>query len=153
MLWCHAGMELNYYNYTTQKLTEMLEVTPSNEEIEPLIVHIGANDLKANLGSGYPISDVLVGDIWTVVRLAKNKFPRARITISGLLRNSGIEPEGIRAINDNLKWLAHTEDLGFIEVDPLLTKAHFSSNGLHLNKKGTSQLTSANFMLLKKYFL
>ena len=100
-------------------------------------MHCGTNDLR----SEQPADAIAE----SVVKLAKTiKTDENDILVSGLTPRSDKHGRKCLAVNVKLKKLCEENNFEFIDNSNIKIKEHLSSDGLHLNLRGTIAL-SKNF--------
>jgi hypothetical protein len=68
--------------------TEQLHRVLENRDLwtpDTVIIHVGTNDLKRSINLDY-----LMGEVYSLVKTAKGKFPQSKIVLSGVLRRTDV---------------------------------------------------------------
>jgi len=78
---------------------------------DKVVIQVGTNDLKRSVNLDY-----VMGEVYSLVNMAKVKFPQSKIVLSGVLWRTDVAWRRIGALNDKYDWIAKT--LGVTSVDP-----------------------------------
>jgi hypothetical protein len=78
--------------------TEQLHRFLDNRDIgtpDAVLIHVGKNDLKRSKKLDY-----VMGEVYSLVNMAKIKFPQSKIVLSGVPRRTDVTWRRIGALND-----------------------------------------------------
>ena len=73
---------------------------------DTFILHVGTNDLKRTVNLGY-----VMGEVYSPVNKAKDKFPKSKIVLSGVLRRADVSWRRIGALKDRYDWILRLWEL------------------------------------------
>lgn len=115
------------------KIREVLQNLPIGE-YDTIIIHAGSNDAS----QGIPIADIMY-EYRSVLNFIYSHNANMKVIISGLTPRCDVN---VRELNAELKDMCHSYGLIFIENYEFFAKRQdlFNRDGIHLNRKGTSQL-------------
>jgi lysophospholipase L1-like esterase len=120
---------------TTEQLHRVLDnrnlATP-----DTVIIHVGTNDLKQSVNLDY-----LMGEVYSLVKKAKVKFPQSRTVLSGVLRRTDVSWRRTGALNDRYDWIAKTFGVTFVDPNSWLEDWDFARDGSHINRTGARRLS------------
>ena len=102
-----------------------------NGDIQVVILHVGGNDM-INMES----PDHVIGDLWSLIELIKQKFPNSKIILDGILWRRGFSYKFIHSINGGMAWLARCLRIGFADPNLSVCRNHFYFDATHLNSEG-----------------
>ncbi|KAK7792259.1 hypothetical protein R5R35_000066 [Gryllus longicercus] len=117
--------------------TEQLRRYVGNRDLgtpDTVIIHVGTNDLRRRN------PDFVMGDMGDLVMKAQEKFPKAKIYISGILRRRGIPWRRVDVVNRMYEWVAQRRNVFFVDPNSWLQDGDFGRDGLHLNRSGSTKL-------------
>ena len=98
---------------------------------DTVIIHVGTNDLKIMRNV-----DVVMGEVYALVSMAKKKLPNCRLVLSGMLRRRDASWQRIGELNDRFDWVANALGLTFVDLNSWIEDMDFTRDGLHLNGRG-----------------
>ena len=95
--------------------------------LDTIVIHVGRNNLRqtGNL-------DYIVGDV-DLVNMAKTKFTKSTVGLSGVLRRQDMSWRHIGAINSRYEWVAQTLRVTFVDPNSWVDNWDFGRDGLHIN--------------------
>ena len=134
-----SGKKMFIKSFPGATVKQMIHYVKPSLEYNPnlIVMHCGTNDLR----SEQPADAIAE----SVVKLAATiKTDENDILISGLTPRSDKHGSKCLAVNDKLKKLCEENNFEFIDNSNIKIKEHLSSDGLHLNLRGTIAL-SKNF--------
>jgi len=102
---------------------------------DTVIIHVGTNDLKSTRNL-----DIVMGEVYVLVFMAKKKLPNCRLVLSGVLRRRDVSCRRIGALNDRFDWAANALGLTFFDPNSWIEDGDFARDGLHLNGRGKRRL-------------
>ena len=104
---------------------------------DEIILHIGTNNIKGN-----DSPEVLAAGISRLASMITKKSPNTKVTISGLIVRKGLNLKSkIKSVNKLLKSTCMANNWPFLD-NSNLDESCLNLKGLHLNRKGTSYLSS-----------
>ena len=74
-------------------------------------------------------------EVYSLVDKAKVKFPKFRIVLSGVLRQTDVSWRRIGALNDRYDWITKTLGVTFVDPNSWLEDWDFARDGLHINRR------------------
>ncbi len=102
-----------------------------------MLPDIGTNNIKGN-----DSPEVLAAGISRLASMITKKSPNTKLTISGLIVRKGLDLKSkMKSVNKLLKSTCVANNWPFIE-NSNLDESCLYLKGLHLNRKGTSYLSS-----------
>ena len=107
---------------------------------DTVILHVGTNDLKRTVNLDY-----VMGEMYSLVNKAKDKFPKSKIVLSGALRRADVSWRRIGALKDRYEWISRTLEVTFVDPNSLLEDWDFAGDGLHINRRGARRLGQLYF--------
>lgn len=113
-------------------IDEMMSI-PISQKTKSVILHVGGNDVHSSPSN----PDFVIGDLWSLVELSKDKFPNARIIVNGTLRRRGVSQTLTKKLNSGIKWMADALRVSYADPNPFVRNADFARDGIHLNDNGT----------------
>lgn len=119
-----------------EQLTRKIEDMKQGGQEEVVLLNVGTNNVKSSRSA-----DHIMGDIWDLAGAAKNKFKRAKIIVSGLIRRKDTPIAYIDSINQCIDWACERLDLGFFDPNCWLDWNDLGRDGVHLNRKGTKKMS------------
>ena len=93
---------------------------------DTVILHVGTNDLKQTVNLDY-----VMGEVYSLANKAKDKFPKSKIVLSGVLRQAGVSWWRIGALNDRYDWISGTLGISCVDPNICLEDWDFGRDGLH----------------------
>ena len=91
--------------------TEQLQRVIENRDLgspDTVVIHVGTNDLRTgNL-------DYVMGDVYNLVNMAKTKFSKFIVVLSGMLWRRDMSRWHIGAINSRQEWVAKMLGVTFV---------------------------------------
>ena len=102
---------------------------------DAVILHVGTNDLKRKVNLDY-----VVGEMYSLVNKAKDKFPKSKIVLSGVLRRADVSWRRIGALNDKYDWISRALGVTFVDPNNWVEDWDFAMDGLHINRRVTRRL-------------
>lgn len=140
------GVHVRFFpGVTSDALAKKILATKIPEdEVAPkvVILHAGSNNLSRNKNI-----DNVLGDHWFLVETVKQKFPLARIIVSGVLHRKDVPVKAVVDLNKSLAWMCSCLEVAFTDLTAFFNPTHYTRDGIHLNHMGTSILENA----LKNY--
>lgn len=125
---CISGLNIKSFSRLINEL-------PVNVCAEKVVIHVGTNDVKR-----YKNPDYLIGDYYDSFKKLKNKFPNARIVISGIIKRKDCNYGYLKSINSDLKWLAECFGYSFCDSNTVISFYHIWRDRVHLNNLGKKVL-------------
>lgn len=113
-----------------QKFENFIAKANTNHRVKHIILHLGTNNVKKSS------PDYFIGDLWNPLSELKNKFPKAKITVSGIMKRKDVRYKHIAAFNRNYEWLTQCFDFNFIDPNTSIHYSHLARDRLHLNNYG-----------------
>ena len=75
-----------------------------------------------------------MGEVCSFVNKAKDKFPKTKTVLSGVLRRTDVSWRHIGALNDRYDWTSRNLGVTFVDPDSWLEDWDFARDGLHTYK-------------------
>ena len=116
---------------TIASVTREIMVASINTDIQVVIVHIGGNDL-----SYMESPDHVIGDLWNLIDVLREKFPNSKLIMDGILWRKGFTYNFMFDLNQGIAWLARCLGIGFADPNLSIFRTHFSYDCIHLNSVG-----------------
>lgn len=104
-----------------------------SQKTRAVIIHVGGNDIHNSPSN----PDFVIGDLWSLVELSKDKFPNAKIIVNGVLRRRGVSLALIKKLNAGIEWMTEALRVSYADPNPFVRHADFARDGIHLNESGT----------------
>jgi hypothetical protein len=131
----HADMKVECFpGIKTEQLHRVIERKELGSP-ETVIIHVGTNDTRATRNL-----DVIMGEVYDLVSMAKRKLPNCKFVLSGVLRRRDVSWRRIGALNDRFDWVANALGLTFVDPNSWIEDGDFARDGLHLNGRGKRRL-------------
>lgn len=124
---------------TVRAAIEQVQKMSPDSEVETVVFHVGGNDLM-----NAPSPDYVIGDLYNLVKLTKDRFVNANIIVNGILWRKGISMKLLRTINDDIKWVTKCLNVSYADPNEKIKRSHFTKDEVHLNAQGNR--TFANFL-------
>jgi hypothetical protein len=86
-----------------------------------------------------------MGEVYSLVNTANDKFPHSKIVLSGVLRRTDVTWRRIGALNNRYDWIAKTMGVTFVDSSSWLEDWDFARDGLHINQRGARLLSHLYF--------
>jgi hypothetical protein len=118
--------------------TEQLHRVIENKNLgcpDTVLIHLGSNYLKRKRNFDY-----VMREVYDLVAMALNKFPRSRLVLSGVLRRRDVTWRRIGSINDRYDWVIKTLGISFLDPNSWIEDGDLGRDGLHLNRRGAKRL-------------
>jgi lysophospholipase L1-like esterase len=114
-----------------QKLQDM---KPKEEEEHPKIIflHAGTNNLLRSRSA-----EEVMGEMYCVIRKAKETFSRSLIAVNGILYRRDVNRRYIDEVNSNIRWACETLGALYCDVNKYVNDNSLGKDGLHLNRRGS----------------
>ncbi len=113
---------------------EICTITVPETHVSHLLVHAGTNNLRTDSAKQ------CAQNIKNLVSCVKDKFPSAKIGISGLIMTYDIEVASkVQEVNKDLKQICINYDAHFVD-NSNVNKSGLNNSKLHLNPKGSAVL-------------
>jgi hypothetical protein len=119
--------------------TEQLHRVLDNRDLgtpDTVIIHVGTNDLKQSINLDY-----VMGEAYSLVNMAKGKFPQSKTVLSGVLQWTDVAWRRIGVLNDRHDWIAKPLGVTFVDQNSWLEDWDFARERLHINPRGARQLS------------
>jgi hypothetical protein len=81
-----------------------------------------------------------MGDVYDLVNMAKTKFSKSRVVLSGVLWRQYVSWQHIGAVNSRYKWVAQTLGVTCADPNSWVDNWDFGRDGLHLNQREARHL-------------
>jgi len=126
-----------YPGKTPVEIAQAIEHINVPNEPSHVIIHAGTNDLPLQS------EETCTQNIIHLVQTAKQKFPRAKIAVSGVINRDDIDVQTkVNAVNTDLKNNSQLLNYVFIDNSKIDTESCLNGSKLHLNIKGSAVLAS-----------
>ena len=116
-----------------------------NAQIQPshVIIHAGTNNIPIDSTEDCALK---IGNLATIL---KEKFPHAKIAVSGIIQRQDIQVEGkIEEVNKILKQNCLSNSMSFID-NLSIDSSCLNGSGIHLSAKGTAILATKFIKFLR----
>jgi hypothetical protein len=131
----HTDMSVKcFLGIRTEQLHKVIDKSDTGSP-ETVIIHVRTNDLRITTNL-----DLVMGEVYTLVTMAKVKHPNCRLVLSGVLRRSDVSWWCIGALNDRFDWIAGALGIIFIDPNTWTEDGDYARDGLHLNGRGKKRL-------------
>ncbi|KAG8238503.1 hypothetical protein J437_LFUL017801, partial [Ladona fulva] len=117
----------------------------SNRKEKVVLIHVGTNDVKTAESE-----DHVIGYVWDLCSVAKEKFAEANIAVCGILRRNDVSDVCINYINNGIEWACKAKGLTFVDPNCWLNINDLGRDGIHLNRRGNIKLVdliTGNYLL------
>ena len=109
---------------------------PTDSRATHVIIHAGTNNLPTDTG------DECIKNIKVLCASVKEKFPKAKIGVSGIVLRKDIDISGkTHKVNEQLKLLCDRSNLTFID-NSIIDESGLNNSKLHLSAKGSAILAT-----------
>ena len=118
--------------------TEQLYTVTENRDLrspDAVVIHVGTNDLRRVVNLDY-----VMGDVYDLVNMAKIKFSKSRVVLSGELRWRDVSWRRIGAVNSRYEWVANALGVNFVHPNSWVDDWDFGRDGLQINRRGARHL-------------
>ena len=109
---------------------------PAESRATHVIIHAGTNNLSTDTG------DECIKNIKVLCASVKEKFPKAKIGVSGIVLRKDIDVSGkTHKVNEQLKLLCDQSNFTFIN-NSIIDESGLNNSKLHLSAKGSAILAT-----------
>lgn len=119
----------------SEQLGRKIESMVDKREEKVVLIHVGTNDIKRAISD-----DHVVGEIYDLCTVAKQKFKNAKIIVSGIIKRRDVSIKRIDNINRGIDWICYKKGLHFINPNSWVGERDLARDGLHLNRRGSFNL-------------
>ena len=126
--------KFTYRGKTCEQISEAIDNTQTKIDPSHVIIHCGTNNLPIDS------AEVCATKMINLATKVKNKFPNAKVGVSGLTYREDVSVNPIRVeVNEKLKNLSVIHEFSYID-NSKIDNTCWNKSKLHLNDKGTSLL-------------
>ena len=129
------NMTVGFFYGNQSGATSQSDGKQGSRKPRTVILHVGTNDLKRTVNLDY-----VMGEMYSLVNKAKDKFPKSKIVQSGVLQRADVSWRRIGALNDRYVWISRTLEVTFVDPNSWLEDWDFARDGLHINRRGARRL-------------